>query len=348
MSSNDPKKPRLNVLFELNINTSTHQNNQNSSKDESKTAKPGLNPPQMSEGSNILTTNSLLPPHDQQDTLNTSSNFTILFPPPEVYPVYSYRKDYYDELYYNLILEEHRFYKKINSQYMNLQKSINSQMRGILVDWLIDIHNKCNLNKKTLFQCIYIIDAFLSNNQIAIANFQLLGVAAALIACKENEIIYPNLTIFLALTNNTYNLAELNDMEIEVMKKLNFDILAPTADDFFAIIADIIEFTEKQRFFGEYFLDISLLDFASLKYKPSTIALACAYMVIKFFNLNITNLNALNAYQKINYNDIIDCAKFLCNLRKYLSQSTLAAVKNKYSSNKYMNIAQINFDNFEI
>ena len=346
MSSSDPKMPKLNGVFELNINTNTNQNNLQSSKDESKPPNSGLNPPQVSEG-NISTTMSLFPPQEYQDTLN-SSNITILSPPPEVYPVYSYSKDYYYELYQNLIFEEQRLFAKINCQYMNFQSNINSNMRAILVDWLIYIHDKCNMKKKTLFQCVYIIDAYLSKNQISIVNLQLLGIASALIASKTNEVIYPKLKSFLAFTNNAYNLEELNNMELEVMKKLEFDILAPTADEFFAINADIFEFTKKQRFFGEYFLDTSLIDFATLKYKPSTIALACNYIVIKFFNININDLIAQNVYQNINPNEVIDCARYLFNLNKYLSQSTLVAIKNKYSTDKYMNIAQINFNNFEI
>ena len=82
--------------------------------------------------------------------------------------------------------------------------------------------------------------------------------------------------------------------------------------------------------------------------KPSIIALACNYIVIKFFNININDLIAQNVYQNINPNEVIDCARYLFNLNKYLSQSTLVAIKNKYSTDKYMNIAQINFNNFDI
>ena len=115
---------------------------------------------------------------------------------------------------------------------------------------------------------------------------QLLGIAALLIACKENEITYPPLKTFLALSEYSYTLKELIDMEIKIIKKLDFDILVPTSIEFFGINSGNFEFTEKQRFFGEYILDTSLIDYNLLKYKPSTIAVACGYIVIKFFNLN--------------------------------------------------------------
>ena len=346
MSSKDPKKPQLKGVFHLNINTSNHQNNQDLPKDEPKLSKPGDNLPQQSEG-NILTTMNSLHPLNQNDPLDTS-NMTNIFPVPKPYKVYSYSKDYYDELYLNLIFDEQRFYQKINYNYMNFQKNINSNMRAILIDWLIDVHYRFNMKRKTLFHCVFIIDAYLSKNTVERTKLQLLGMVALLIACKQNEIIYPRLTSFLAVADNAYTLKELTDMELKVIKKLEFDILAPTAEEFFSINADYFEFTQKQRFFGEYLLDVSLLDFGLLKYKPSTIAVACGYIVMKFFHLNGINLIIDNASPDVNQNNVKECAKHLCFLMKFISQSVLGATKNKYMSDKYMKVAQICEDSLDI
>ena len=91
---------------------------------------------------------------------------------------------------------------------MNKQKSINAQMREILVDWLIEIHFKFNFQRKTLFQTIFIIDLFLSKEIIQKDKFQLLGVASLLISCKENEIIYPKIQDFVDISNEAYTKAE--------------------------------------------------------------------------------------------------------------------------------------------
>ena len=64
-------------------------------------------------------------------------------------------------------------------------------MREILVDWIISVHDKLNMQKKTLFHCIFLIDAYLSRNVVNKKNLQLLGVTAFLIASKQSEIIVP-------------------------------------------------------------------------------------------------------------------------------------------------------------
>ena len=254
---------------------------------------------------------------------------------------YSFSKDYFDEVYQNLLFDELRFYQMINPNYMNMQNDICDKMRAILVDWLIDIHNRLNLNKKTLYQCVFIIDAYLSKIIIGRKNLQLLGLAALLIAYKGNEIIYPRLQSFIELSDNAYTLQELKDMEIKVIQKLECDILAPTADEFFSINSDFFEFTEIQKYFGEYFLDSSLVDNNLLKYKQSTIAVACCYIVIKFFNLNGAHLIVENTNQDVKPTDVKDCARDLCFLVKNMWNSSLGATKNKYMSDKYLNVAQL-------
>ena len=76
---------------------------------------------------------------------------------------------------------------------MTFQKDINYKMRAILVDWLIDAHFQLNMKKETLFQCVFFIDAYLYKIIIERKNLQVLGIAALLIACKENEITYSDL-----------------------------------------------------------------------------------------------------------------------------------------------------------
>jgi len=224
---------------------------------------------------------------------------------------------------------------------MTLQNDICDKMRAILVDWIIDVHNKLNMNKKTLFQCVFIIDAYLSKCIIEKKNLQLLGMAALLIASKENEVNYPSLETFILLSENAYTLEELKDMEIKVIQNLDCDILAPTAEEFFSINADYFEFTEIQKYSGEFFLDASLIDYHLLKYKQSTIAVACGYIVIKFFNLNGANLIVDNTNQGVNSKEVKDCAKDLCLLMRNLWDSFLRATKNKYFSDKYLNVAQL-------
>lgn len=343
----NPKNGKLNGVFQNNINTNIKQNDQEVPMEEEKTQKLVSNCNNINEITYFQTmssANSL----DQKDLLNTSNNIDLdlsdankTSKSKQNDALYSFAKEYFDELYLNLILDEKDFFAKINCDYMSMQDEINNKMRAILVDWIVEVHFKFNMNKKTLFTCIFIIDAFLSKKNIERTKFQLLGMAALLIACKLVEITYPSIQIFLALSEFSYNSKELIKMEKIIIKELNFDVLPPTAEEFFEINSQYFNFTEEQKFFGEYFLDISLVEYNLLKYKQSTIAVACGYIVMKYYKLNGTNLILGNTYKDVSHKNVKDCVKELYCLMKNLSKSSLQAIKNKYMSDKFKNVAKL-------
>ena len=258
--------------------------------------------------------------NESKDTVNVLNN-------------YSSKNEYLDEIYINLLLDEKKFENKINPEYFSFQKSINYKMRSILVDWIIEIHFYFKFLKKTLFQTVYIIDAYLSKKNIDKKFLQLLGVASLLISCKENEIIYPSLNKLIQLTDNAFTISELKNMEIKIMKTLNFDVLSPTAEEFFEINAEFFNFSDEHMCVGEYFLKCSLIGYNMLKYNQSTIAIACGYIIMKCFNLEGVDLILKNCNFDIKEKEIKNCAKELCFLIKDLFKSSLGVVKNIYVNN---------------
>ena len=254
-----------------------------------------------------------------------------------------YNVEYSQDIYDYLILDEKNANLKIKRNYMENQNEINQVMRSILIDWIIEVHNRFHFKTKTLFQTVYIIDLYLSYENIEKRNFQLLGIASLLIACKENEIYVPNPQQFIEVTDYAYQKKDLLKMENKIMHVTKFEILIPTAEEFYSIISKKFNFTEKQYELGNYFLDSSLVDYDLLKYQPSTIAVACAYIVMKFYQIN--GYRELYSSKKTNADSpqrtIKDCARDLCRFVKNLSNSTLLAAKEKYSSVEHGNVAAI-------
>ena len=242
----------------------------------------------------------------------------------------SFCQEYFKETWENLLVDEKKFYPKINSNYMTIQNELRPKMRELLVDWIIEVHTQYRFKKKTLFHCIFIIDLYLSKNIVERKNLQLLGIAALLIASKETEIFFPKLQNLSDISDHSYTKKEINEMEIKVMQDFNFDILSPTAEEFYELIAESRKFTEKQRNFGEYFLVASLSDYSLLKYRPSIIAVSCYYIVNKFFDLNEVNSLLNQSFLGANPEEVKVCVSDLCNCVKNLSNSNLEATKKKY------------------
>ena len=63
-----------------------------------------------------------------------------------------------------------------------VQKDVTANMRGILVDWLVEVAEEYKLLSDTLYLTVSYIDRFLSKNAISRQRLQLLGVSSMLIA----------------------------------------------------------------------------------------------------------------------------------------------------------------------
>ena len=71
------------------------------------------------------------------------------------------------------------------------QRDINATMRGILIDWLVEVAEEYRLEAETLFLAVNYIDRFLSYVPVNRSKLQLVGVTCMLIASKYEEIHPP-------------------------------------------------------------------------------------------------------------------------------------------------------------
>lgn len=252
--------------------------------------------------------------------------------------------EYINDIYSNLLSDEKNLKVKPNFGYMEqVQTDIDQNMRGILIDWLYDIHDKCHYKDETLYQMIWIIDTYLSMVQVPRTKLQLVGAAALLISCKEHEITSLKLHEIAFLTANAYTTEEIAKMENTILKKLSFNIIAPAPLDFYNIISKAFKFDKKQYLLGKYFLETYLICYESVKYPASVVGVSCAYIVMKFFKF--INYNELYSKDFINSSNpqksIKEAAREICFIMKGIDSSRLSAVKNKYSTNENLNVVQL-------
>lgn len=63
-----------------------------------------------------------------------------------------------------------------------VQKDVTANVRGVLIDWLVEVAEEYKLLSDTLYLTVSYIDRFLSTNAIERRRLQLLGVSSMLIA----------------------------------------------------------------------------------------------------------------------------------------------------------------------
>ena len=256
--------------------------------------------------------------------------------------------EYSDEILQNLI-EEEKNKNNINPNYFNYQSEITPNMRSTLIDWLIDINHIFKFKEETLYITIYIIDAYLSKKNIVKSKFQLLGVTSLFIASKLNEIILRRISDYSDITDKTYSIQEIQNMEIEILKTLNFELLVPSPLSFYEIISQKVGISDdiNKYKFGEFLMQSFLINNQSLNYTSSSIACATCYIIMKFCKMQNYRIffennffNDKNDY--IKEYKIKDCARKMCETIHIIINSNLKSTINKFSDNIFYNIMKNN------
>jgi G2/mitotic-specific cyclin 2 len=165
-----------------------------------------------------------------------------------------------------------------NPSYMKNQVYLEWRMRGILVDWLIEVHAKFRLLPETLFLCVNIVDRFLSKRIIDMEKFQLVGVAALLIASKYEEMMAPAVEAFRYIADGGYSDDEIRKAERYLMTILDFDLSYPNPLNFLRRISKADDYDIHSRTIAKYLIEISIVDDRFLKHPPSVVAAAGIYL----------------------------------------------------------------------
>ncbi|XP_027473407.1 cyclin-P isoform X2 [Zalophus californianus] len=85
-----------------------------------------------------------------------------------------------------------------------LPPTVTPEMRALVVDWLIQVHEYLGLAGDTLYLTVHLLDSYLRAGRVRLHRLQLLGVACLFVACKMEECVLPEVmllaTYFLELS----------------------------------------------------------------------------------------------------------------------------------------------------
>ena len=247
--------------------------------------------------------------------------------------------DYFDDIFNYFKQEESKFLPKAN--YMKYQSDINEKMREILFDWLIEVHKKYKLSDNTLYITGNLIDRFTERKpELKRTKYQLLGVSALFIAGKYNDIYPPESKDYSYITDDAYTKKEVVEMEMEILKQLNYTITFPTQYNFLEIYKKLLNMDDKTFHLSFYLIDICFINYKMIKYKPSFLAAAACLLSFRLLKIydNWEEFENITGY---NVNELYDCVIKMAELIEKQKNTKLKGVYKKFSSEIFSEIAKM-------
>ena len=232
---------------------------------------------------------------------------------------------------------EKEAFTSVKPIYMERQPHINERMRSILIDWLIEVHQKFKLVPETLYLTVNVIDRYLEKASISRQKLQLLGVTALLLASKYEEIYPPEISDFIYICDNAYDKEEILAMEENILKVLCYQMTIPSAHAFLVRFLKAAHADRKMVQLSCYILDGTLQSYTLLHYLPSQLAAAAVLIARKVVGRNAWSPTLLK-YAGYCEEDILPVARAIVT-EKSSSTSDCRGVDKKYSSSRYGGIA---------
>ncbi|XP_010526843.1 PREDICTED: cyclin-B2-1-like isoform X2 [Tarenaya hassleriana] len=238
------------------------------------------------------------------------------------------------------------FYRKMESfscapaDYITQQFDINEKMRAILIDWLIEVHDKFDLMNEMLFLTVNLIDRFLSKQAVARKKLQLVGLVAMLLACKYEEVSVPFISDLVLISDKAYTKKDILEMEKTMLNTLQFNVSFPTPYPFLARFLKAAQSDKKLEITASFLIELALVEYEMLQFPPSLLAAAAVYTA----QCTLHGFRQWNStcefHSRYSEDQLMECSRKMVTFHERAASGKLTGVHRKYCSSKFGYIAK--------
>ncbi|KAM4869280.1 G2/mitotic-specific cyclin-B1 [Urocitellus parryii] len=223
-----------------------------------------------------------------------------------------------------------------------LGREVTGNMRAILIDWLIQVQMKFRLLQETMYMTVSIIDRFMQDNCVPKKMLQLVGVTAMFIASKYEEMYPPEIGDFAFVTNNTYTKHQIRQMEMKILRVLNFGLGRPLPLHFLRRASKIGEVDVEQHTLAKYLMELTMLDYDMVHFPPSQIAAGAFCLALKILD-NGEWTPILQHYLSYTEESLLPVMQHLAKNIVMVNQGLTKhmTIKNKYATSKHAKISTL-------
>ncbi|KAF5936542.1 hypothetical protein HYC85_024048 [Camellia sinensis] len=202
----------------------------------------------------------------------------------------------------------YKFYKQVENEsrvhdYMDSQPKINEKIRAILVDWLIEVHNKFELMPETLYLTINIVDRYLASKSVMRRELQ----------------AYTNEQVLIT--------------EKRILRELEWSLTVPTPYVFLARFIKAAVADQHMENMVYFLAELGIMNYATIIYCPSMLAASAVYTARCTLNKSPAWNDTLKLHTGFSETQLMDFAKLLVSFHLIAAENKLKVIYRKWKMN---------------
>ena len=233
----------------------------------------------------------------------------------------------------------------VDPSYVETQTDIRHKHRGILVDWLMKVHHRFELEDDTLFLAVNLIDRVLTKEPCPRSELQLVGATCLFLASKYEDIYAITVDDLVDMCAGACTSNDIFACEVAVLRALNYEVSFPTASTFLPRFLKAAEADDRTTSIAQYMLASTLLSHTLLRYRPSQLAAAAVFIARDHYSTTLHSnpwTPTLVYYTGYKSHEILPVAGALLKARKSLPKD-LHYLNNIFKQEKYHSVSSLTY-----
>ncbi|XP_030528014.1 putative cyclin-B3-1 isoform X2 [Rhodamnia argentea] len=227
------------------------------------------------------------------------------------------------------------------ANYMSIQTDITPNMRGILVNWLIEVHFKFDLMHETLYLMVTLLDRYLSQVSIQKKEMQLVGLTALLLSSKYEDFWHPRIKDLISISAESYTREQMLGMEKSILKQLKFRLNLPTPYVFMLRFLKAAHSDKKLEHLAFYLIELCLVEYEALEFKSSLLCASALYVARCTLQMSPAWTPLLIRHSRYEVSQIRVCAETILRFHKAARLGQLKVTYEKYMGSELSCVAAL-------
>lgn len=208
------------------------------------------------------------------------------------------------------------------------------ELRMMLGNWLVNLSFVYPSTTETLYQCVALLDRYLSKSEVNFNNLQLIGCCCMWICAKIEFHTSASLDPLIRCCHDKFTKNDFIKAETQILTAVDYNIHAVTSISFLRRFITILNASDELALLASYICECSILTVESSYFRPSLIAFCSIAAACIAFNCSDSIYVLKEITSNFTWKEVSKCLTILLRTARMIINHDMNGVFRKYSHKK--------------